>query len=199
MKNIGKTRNIFHHEERCCGIDSIDKDAGSMKSTRSSTWSKMESIKWQHKNVPWVLLNWRPSITSGQCWMVPWNASDHEPLLTVPDPLNVLGNTTVVQRGSRQCWEGKHALLQLQPCRVCEMFSLPVWRKIPTGKEMYIYQKNQLAHGRDKGEVVSSFWEFQFEPVVQMEQITWNTGTDVTNMYICASSTGLFKRRAMFN
>ena len=39
----------------------------------------------------------------GDVDQVPRNAPDPELVLTVPDPLNVLGNTTFVQRGSRQC------------------------------------------------------------------------------------------------
>lgn len=35
LKNIDKTRSVFYQEEKWCGIDSIDKDAGSIKSTRS--------------------------------------------------------------------------------------------------------------------------------------------------------------------
>ena len=37
-------------------------------------------------------------------------------VLTFPDPLNVLGNATFVQRGNRQCWENEHDFLQLEYC-----------------------------------------------------------------------------------
>ena len=51
--------------------------------------------------------------------------------LTFPDPLNDSGKATFVQRGKWQCWGGEHSLLQLQPCTVCDMLSLPVWKENP--------------------------------------------------------------------
>ena len=110
-----------------------------IKSSRSRDRSKMNSIEWKDTNDFSVLFNSRPSITDWWCWMVPRNSLDPDLVLTVPDPLNVLGNTTFVQRGSRQYWEGEQALLQLQPCRVWEMLSLPVWREIPTSEERHLY------------------------------------------------------------
>ena len=51
---------------------------------------------------------------------------------TFSDPLNVLGNATLEQRGKRQWKEGVQPLLQLHCWNVCEMLSLPVWREVPS-------------------------------------------------------------------
>ena len=153
----------------------------------------MNLIEWKDiSDIFSVLFDRRPSITAWWCWMVPRNAPDHELVLTVPDPLNVLGNTTFVQRGSRQCWEGEQALLQLQPCRVWEMLSLPVWREIPTSKERHLYWKDHLAYSWDKREIFFLYWALQLGLEVQIKQTTHLKATDVTSMLKCTFSKELW-------
>ena len=57
--------------------------------------------------------------------------------LTFPDPPNILGNTTFVHRGSRQCGDGEHPLLQLQSCKVFDMFKFPRCRVIPKRRKQH--------------------------------------------------------------
>ena len=63
---------------------------------------------------------------------------------TFSDPLNVLGNATLEQRGKRQWKEGVQPLLQLHCWNVCEMLSLSVWREVPSStKETFLYGSKQ--------------------------------------------------------
>ena len=55
--------------------------------------------------------------------------------LTVPDPPNLKGNMTFEQRGSRQCGDGSHPLLQLQSWRVFDMLRFPRCIVIPKRRE----------------------------------------------------------------
>ena len=72
--------------------------------------------------------------------------------LTFPDPPNILGNTTFVHRGSRQCGDGEHPLLQLQSCKVFDMFKFPRCRVIPKRRKQHrllaarIYGTQRMIH-----------------------------------------------------
>ena len=61
--------------------------------------------------------------------------------LTVCDPLNAWGNTTLVQRGKVQCAGALHPLLQFHSCRVSETFTFPTWWKIPLRKKKQFWCK----------------------------------------------------------